>query len=60
MMRMDVNDSASVNSAVDAVIAAEGRIDVLLCAAGSGFGGSIEDASIAEAKAIFETNFFGL
>jgi len=60
MMQMDVNDSASVNGAVDAVIAAEGRIDVLLSAAGLGFGGSIEDASVAEAKGIFETNFFGL
>jgi len=60
MMRMDVHDSASVNSAVDAVITAEGRIDVLLSAAGLGFGGSIEDASVAEAKDIFETNFFGL
>ena len=60
MMRMDVNDSASVNSAVNAVITAEGRIDVLLSAAGLGFGGSIEDASVAEAKDIFETNFYGL
>lgn len=60
MMKMDVNDSVSVNGAVDAVIAAEGRVDVLLSAAGLGFGGSIEDASVAEAKDIFETNFFGL
>lgn len=59
MMRMDVNDDSSVKDAVDAVIQAEGRIDVLLNAAGLGLGGSVEDASIEEAKALFETNLFG-
>ncbi len=59
MMSMDVNDDKSVNDAIDAVIRAEGRIDVLLNTAGLGFGGSVEDASIDEAKAVFETNLFG-
>lgn len=59
MMKMDVNDDASVKDAIDAVVKAEGRIDVLLSAAGLGLGGSVEDASIDEAKAIFETNLFG-
>lgn len=60
MMRMDVDDSASVNDAMGAVLAAEGRIDVVLAAAGLGLGGSVEDISIAEAKALFETNVFGV
>lgn len=60
MMRMDVNDSASVLEAVSAVVSAEGRIDVLVSAAGLGIGGSIEDTSVEEAKGIFDTNFFGL
>ena len=59
MMRMDVNDSSSVNDAISAVLAAEGRIDVMLAAAGLGLGGSVEDVTIAEAKALFETNVFG-
>ncbi len=59
MMRMDVNDDASVKDAIDAVVQAEGRIDVLLSAAGLGLGGSVEDASMEESKAIFETNLFG-
>lgn len=59
MMRMDVNDSNSVSEGVNAVISAEGRIDVLLCAAGVGLVGAVEDVSIAEAKALFETNLFG-
>lgn len=59
MMWMDVNDDKSVKDAIDAVIQAEGRIDVLLNAAGLGLGGSVEDATIEEAKALFETNLFG-
>lgn len=59
MIRMDVDDMASVLKAIDEVISAEGRIDVLLAAAGLGISGSVEDVSIAEAKALFETNFFG-
>lgn len=59
MMRMDVNDSQSVKDSIDAVMAAEGRIDVLLNAAGLGLGGSVEDVAIAEAKELFETNLFG-
>lgn len=59
MMRMDVNDDRSVKDAIDAVVQAEGRIDVLLSAAGLGLGGSVEDASMEESKAIFETNLFG-
>ena len=59
MMRMDVNDDKSVKDAIDAVIQAEGRIDVILNAAGLGLGGSVEDATIEEAKALFETNLFG-
>ena len=53
MMRMDVDDSASVNDAMGAVLAAEGRIDVVLAAAGLGLGGWVEDISIAEAKSLF-------
>lgn len=59
MMRMDVNDDRSVKDAIDAVVQAEGRIDVLLSVAGLGLGGSVEDASMEESKAIFETNLFG-
>lgn len=59
MIKMDVDDMASVLKATDEVISAEGRIDVLVAAAGLGISGSVEDVSIAEAKALFETNFFG-
>jgi short-subunit dehydrogenase len=59
-LKMDVNNDESVNDAVSRIIAKESRIDVLINCAGFGLAGSIEDTSDDEAKALFETNFFGL
>jgi short-subunit dehydrogenase len=59
MMPMDVDDDASVAAAVATVLAVEGRIGVLICNAGFGIAGAVEDTSIDEAKAQMETNFFG-
>ena len=58
-LEMDVDDDRSVERAVAQVLEATGRIDVLVNNAGFGIAGSIEDTSIDEAKAIFETNLFG-
>jgi len=60
MIPMDVRDEASVQRAVDFVSKQEGRIDVVVNNAGVGLAGAIEDTSIAEAKALFDTNFFGV
>jgi short-subunit dehydrogenase len=59
-LKMDVCDEVSVKEAVQLILEIEGRIDVLVNNAGLGFIGSIEDTGDAEAKAIFETNVFGL
>jgi len=59
MLRMDVDDEASVNRGVQEVIERAGRIDAVVNNAGYSLVGSIEDTSIEEAKAQFETNFFG-
>lgn len=56
---MDVNDDGSVARAIDTIYQQAGRIDVVVNNAGIGYGGAIEDTSMAEARAHFETNLFG-
>ena len=61
MLALDVNDDASVDAAVGEIIKRHGRIDLLVNNAGFGVApAGAEESSMAQAKAIFETNFFGL
>lgn len=60
VIRMDVTDEASMQQGVEAVIQAEGRIDVLVNNAGYGFFGAIETVPIEEARRQLEVNVFGL
>ena len=59
ILRLDVNDDASVAGAVQQVVDSAGRIDVLVNNAGIGHRGPIEETDDAEFKEVFETNFFG-
>jgi NAD(P)-dependent dehydrogenase (short-subunit alcohol dehydrogenase family) len=56
---LNVNDDASVNSAIGKAIAENGRIDVLVNNAGLGGGGSVEEVPIEMFREVMETNFFG-
>jgi len=60
VLRMDVTDEASMQQGVEAVIQAEGRIDVLVNNAGYGFFGAIETVPMEEARRQLEVNVFGL
>lgn len=60
MVRLDLNDSASIHEAVQYILDQEGRIDVLVNNAGVGFAGSVEDASTEEIKQVFDSNVFGV
>ena len=56
---LDVNDAESLKAAVDGIIAAEGRLDAVVCNAGNGIYGPVEYTSEADARAQFETCYFG-
>jgi short-subunit dehydrogenase len=60
MIKMDVQDTASVTQAIAHIVRKQGHIDVLINNAGFGIGGAIEDTSTQMAKALFDTNFFGI
>jgi NAD(P)-dependent dehydrogenase (short-subunit alcohol dehydrogenase family) len=60
VIELDVDKEESIKSAVKKIQAQKGKIDVLVNNAGYGLFGCIEDISIEELKAQFETNFFGL
>ena len=55
----DVTAPASVKQAVETLLKAEGRIDVLVNNAGMGISGSIEESSTEEIRLQMDTNFMG-
>jgi len=57
---LDVTCDGSVARAVEAVLAGQGRIDALVNNAGVGYAGALEDTTLDEARAQFDTNFFGM
>ena len=59
MLQVDVTDRASIVAAVQQIIAAEGRIDVLVNNAGMGIGGAAELATDDEIALQMNTNFLG-
>jgi NADP-dependent 3-hydroxy acid dehydrogenase YdfG len=59
-LALDVTDEASMQSAVDAVIAAEGAVGVLVNNAGYSQSGAVESVGLDQIRQQFETNVFGL
>jgi NADP-dependent 3-hydroxy acid dehydrogenase YdfG len=60
VLKLDVTRSHDIQHAVTAAIKAFGRIDVLVNNAGYGMCGALEECSMPEIRAIFDTNVFGL
>lgn len=57
---MDVTSQDSVDNLVNKMIAAEGKIDIVINNAGYGVAGCLETVSIEEAKELFEVNVWGV
>jgi len=61
MLPLDVTRDTSVDAAVQTLMQAEGRIDLLVNNAGFGVApAGAEESSIEQARSIFDTNFFGI
>ena len=58
-LAMDVTDDESMQSGVEQIVAEEGRVDVLVNAAGYGSYGALEDVPLSEARNQVEVNLFG-
>ncbi len=57
---LDVTDEESILQCVSKITEEQGRIDILVNAAGYGCFGAIEDVPLDEARKQFEVNLFGL
>ena len=59
-MSLDVTSEESMQKCVADILAAEGRIDVLVNNAGYGFFGAVESVPLEEARRQLEVNVFGM
>jgi NAD(P)-dependent dehydrogenase (short-subunit alcohol dehydrogenase family) len=59
VLQLDVTDDRSVKNTIDRIVNERKRIDVLVNNAGYVLAGALEDLSMDEIKAQFETNLFG-
>ncbi len=58
-VQLDVNNAAQTADVVKQIVEAEGHLDAVVCNAGNGIFGPIEGTTEEEARAQFETNYFG-
>ena len=59
VVEMDVSDTPSVQAAVESILAAEGRIDVVVNNAGIAAAGPLEAFDIEQMHELFEVNVYG-
>ncbi len=60
MIALDVRSNESVTAGINTVLGQAGCVDVLINTAGYELAGALEEATLDEVKAQFETNFFGV
>ena len=59
VIQLDVNNDKSVTDAINRIAEEKNRIDIVVNNAGFDLMGALEETSMDEIKAQFETNFFG-
>src|SRR4051812_2567554 len=57
---LDVTDEAAAKAAVESAVQRFGRIDIVVNNAGRGLLSAVEEASDAAARAVYDTNVFGI
>ena len=55
----DVNDSEAIKATVKKIYELEGHLDAVICNAGNGIAGAVEDTTVDEIRYQFETCFYG-
>ena len=60
LIPLDVRDETSIRACVEELCRRAGRIDVLINNAGVNLIGAVEETSIGQAQALFDTNVFGV
>ena len=60
LLPLDVRDETSVKACVDVLRSRAGRIDILINNAGVNLVGAVEETSISQAQALFDTNVIGV
>ncbi len=59
-IEVDVNNVEQVRKAVETIVSTEGKLDTVICNAGFGIAGAVEDYTIEEVRSQFNTNYFGV
>ncbi len=59
LLPMEIGDETSIRACVDEVLKREGRIDVLINCVNEMVIGAVEEQSVEEVRALYETNVFG-
>lgn len=59
-LAVDVTDEAAVERGMTQILAAEGRLDLVLHCAGFGISGAVEFTETEDVKRLFDVNFFGM
>ncbi len=58
-LKMDVNVESDIKDGVELILKKNNKLDAVICNAGNGIAGAIEDTSETDVRYQMETNFFG-